>query len=281
MLIDLNATAQRVLKILSRWVSVAGMDDAAGLTDEQTLLTQPTSTPDEISITILEAPEQLQDVATVLQQIWGSSHPIIGIELLRAVTHAGGYVAGAFERGQHHDRLIGASVGFLGRHQGQLALHSHITGILAGVRSAGVGRAMKQHQRDWCADNDIDWITWTFDPLVRRNAWFNIEVLGAEIAEYLVDFYGPMDDAINAGDQTDRLVAAWRVEGPRVVEVPEGSIERRVPVPDNIVGLRRTDPSEAERWRLRVRAELGDALQAGAVVTGFTRDGEYVLREPS
>ena len=68
---------------------------------------------------------------------------------------------------------------------------------------------MKLHQRAWAADHGLAWVTWTFDPLVRRNAWFNIGVLGAEVHEYLVDFYGPIDDSINAGDESDRLLVAW------------------------------------------------------------------------
>ncbi len=225
-------------------------------------------------IRTLETAPDMAAIVTILGQVWGTVTPIVNVELLRAIEHSGGYVAAVSESGH----LVGASFGFLGRHAGQECLHSHVTGILPGVQHGGVGRAMKNHQREWAAARDIPWITWTFDPLVRRNAWFNIEVLGAHVAEYLVEFYGPMTDSINAQDESDRLLVAWPTDddAPRPTP-PGGSVMVEVPTPDDVVVLRRTQPGEALVWRRRVRTELGDRLAAGAVVTGFTRDGAYVL----
>jgi len=223
--------------------------------------------------TLGTAPE-MASIVTILGQVWGTATPIVNVELLRAIEHSGGYVAAAHESGH----LVGASFGFLGRHEGQLALHSHVTGILPGVQHGGIGRAMKTHQREWAAERDIPWITWTFDPLVRRNAWFNIEVLGARVAEYLVEFYGPMTDSINAQDESDRLLVAWPTsDAVARPAAPTGSRPVEVPTPDDIVVLRRTDPGEALAWRRRVRAELNHRIAAGGVVTGFTRDGAYVV----
>lgn len=137
---------------------------------------------------------------------------------------------------------------------------------------------MKQHQRAWAAEHDLEWVTWTFDPLVRRNAWFNLEVLKAEVAEYLVDFYGPMEDSMNSNDVSDRILIAWRADAATAPEqaVPSGpTIE--VATPDDIHTLRRTDPAEAMRWRLQLRDQLGGRLSAGGTVTGFTRDGSYLV----
>jgi predicted GNAT superfamily acetyltransferase len=221
--------------------------------------------------------EEMTAVSEVLRQIWGSTKVIVSVELMRAVEHAGGYVAAAFVA----DNMVGASFGFLARHEGRPALHSHITGILPGAQHAGVGRAMKGHQRDWAAANGIEWVTWTFDPIVRRNAWFNIEVLGARPTDYLPDFYGSMADAVNADDESDRVLCAWPVDPSVEPETPAGPTERiEVATPEDIVVLRRTDPAAAEEWRRRVRRELGDALAAGAVVTGFTREGSYILERP-
>ena len=136
---------------------------------------------------------------------------------------------------------------------------------------------MKLHQRSWAAERDLAWITWTFDPLVRRNAWFNLGVLGAEVHEYLVDFYGPIDDSINAGDESDRLLVAWAVTDSAAGSPPTS----RRPSPCR---RRRTSsccaapsPGEAEAWRRRVRLELGGPLEDGASVVGFTRDGDYLV----
>lgn len=231
-----------------------------------------------IEIRTLETATEMATIVTILQQVWGTTTPIVNVELLRAIEHSGGYVAAAYESG----RIIGASFGFLGRHGRDLALHSHVTGILPGVQHGGVGRAMKTHQRDWASARDIPWITWTFDPLVRRNAWFNIEVLGAHVAEYLVQFYGPMTDSINAQDESDRLLVAWPTSDDVAPPVaPAGATTIEIPTPDDIVVLRRTDPGHALEWRHRLRSELGDRLAAGAVVTGFTRDGDYLLAVPA
>ncbi len=225
-------------------------------------------------IRTLETAAEMASIVTVFQQVWGTTTPIVNVELLCAIGHSGGYVAAAYESG----RVMGASFGFLGRHGPDDALHSHVTGILPGVQHSGLGRAMKNHQRDWAGERNIPWITWTFDPLVRRNAWFNIEVLGAHVAEYLVEFYGPMTDSINARDESDRLLVAWPTsDSVTRPAAPPGATTVQVATPDDIVVLRRTDPTEALAWRHRVRAELGDRLAAGAVVTGFTRDGAYVV----
>jgi len=225
-------------------------------------------------IRTLESAAEMTSIVTVFQQVWGTLTPIVNVELLCAISHAGGYVSAAYESG----RVMGASFGFLARHAGEEALHSHVTGILPGVQHSGVGRAMKNHQRDWAAERSIPWITWTYDPLVRRNAWFNIEVLGAHVAEYLVDFYGPMTDSINSNDESDRLVVAWPTEPePKRPSPPADGTTVEVATPDDIVVLRRTNPAEALEWRHRVRSELGGLLAAGAVVTGFTREGSYVL----
>lgn len=233
----------------------------------------------ELEIRTLETATDMSSIVTVFQQVWGSVTPIVGVELLTAIAHSGGYVAAAFESGN----IIGASFGFLARHQppGQAptdALHSHVTGILPGVQHSGVGRAMKNHQRAWAAERDIPWITWTFDPLVRRNAWFNIEVLDCHVVEYIVNFYGEMTDSINGNDESDRLVAAWPTD-PATPSPAAPADDKRVEVgtPDDIVALRRTDPAAAAMWRQRVRSELGDRLAAGCTVAGFTRDGSYIV----
>lgn len=232
----------------------------------------------DLEIRTLETASEMASIVTVFQQVWGSVTPIVGVELLRAIAHAGGYVAGAFDAGN----TIGASFGFLARHRGSEALHSHVTGILPGVQHGGIGRAMKTHQRRWAAEREIPWITWTFDPLIRRNAWFNIEVLGAHVSDYLVDFYGPLTDSVNAQDETDRLVVAWPTDdtAPRPVG-PVGSTCSEVPTPDDIVVLRRTDPATALEWRRQLREQLEGLLARGGVVTGFTRDGAYVVHTPT
>jgi predicted GNAT superfamily acetyltransferase len=212
----------------------------------------------------------------LMQDVWGTSTPLVNVELLTALAHSGGYVAAAFT----DDRMVGASVGFLADHHGEPALHSHVTGVVATMRHAGIGRAIKLHQRAWAAERRLRWITWTFDPLVRRNAWFNIAVLGADVDAYLPSFYGEMTDAINAGDESDRLLMAWDVTAPLPTEPRQGDDVADpilVPTPDDVVELRRSDPQAVAMWRSTTRAALTSALEAGGRVVGFTRDGAYVI----
>lgn len=239
----------------------------------------------DIEIRTLSTAEEMVDVVGVFQQVWGSPTELVRLEMLMAVAHSGGYVSAAYDTtrpGQQHGTILGASLGILARHHDQPALHSHVTGLLPGIRHSGVGRTLKMHQRSWALDRDIDWIVWTYDPLVRRNAWFNIAVLGADVHEYLPSFYGTMTDAINAGDESDRLLLAWDVHQELPAEPRDGSGitgAQLVPTPEDIVALRRTDPAAVAEWRMSTREALSSALEADRPVLGFTRDGEYVIGE--
>ncbi len=227
--------------------------------------------------------DDLREVAQLFLDVWGrATEPPINSDLLRALSLSGNYIAGSRTEG----RLVGGIVGWWGRHRtGELHMHSHILGVLPGSDAKGLGFALKQHQRTWCLDRGIKTIEWTFDPLVRRNASFNLRKLGADAAAYLVDFYGPMQDGINAGDESDRILIRWDLESPKaeaaargvsheVAKSPDG---QACETPEDIVAIRRTDPAQARRWRHALRETLGTHMMAGGRVRGLTRDGWYVL----
>ncbi|HSK24582.1 MAG TPA: GNAT family N-acetyltransferase [Egicoccus sp.] len=257
----------------------------------------------------VEELHQLADLAAVTRifaGVWTRSggEQILPLEALRALTHAGNYAAGAFVSGE----LVGAIVGFRGERDGVLDLHSHIMGLVPAARGRGIGYALKQHQRAWALERDLSVVTWTFDPLVRANAYLNLTKLGAVADTYLTDFYGPMTDRLNAGAETDRLLVTWRLRSRRAVlasgspdhardeqEAPladvlldaddagrprlrtAGAGRLRCHVPEDIIALRRTQPAVARDWRLALRDTLGAAVGQGYVVTGMTRDGWYLL----
>ncbi|MGI5167181.1 GNAT family N-acetyltransferase [Spirillospora sp. CA-253888] len=260
-------------------------------------------------VRVLHDLADLEEVYRLIDRIWRPERGFepIQVELLRALSHAGNYVAGAYEDG----RMVGLSVAFFADPPGE-ALHSHITGALPG---RGIGLALKHHQRDWALARGLRRITWTYDPLVRRNAYFNLVKLGARPEEYLPSFYGAMADEINSGDETDRVLAVWHLNGqatapttesapdparspnPTPTPTPEPLLECRggrpvrldtdaetvlVAVPEDIEELRRTDPAGARDWRLAVRETLGDLLSGGARVTGFHDRSAYrVDRAPA
>jgi predicted GNAT superfamily acetyltransferase len=248
-------------------------------------------------VTIREA-TSLDDLAAMLrvfEAVWGpEGQPPLNVT--RAIHHAGGYAALA----ERDDRVVGASLGFIGRAAaGDMLLHSHITGAVPDSTDQGIGFLLKQHQRRWCLDRDIGTITWTFDPLVRRNAYFNLTKLGAVATSYHADFYGSMPDEVNGGDETDRVVATWDVTSERSTDAtaPPGSVvvldigEDGGPVPRDERGdvlllalpgdyqaLRRRDPATGLAWRRAVRKTMGAALRDGYIGTGVTTEGSYVLR---
>jgi predicted GNAT superfamily acetyltransferase len=255
--------------------------------------------------------EEAHNASQLFADIWATRPRVpMSTELLRALAHAGNYVSGAWRGGQ----LVGASVAFFGQDRGSWILHSHITGVLAPARRTGVAFALKLHQRAWALERGISEITWTFDPLVRRNARFNLIRLAAIPIAYEQDFYGRMKDGINAGDDSDRLLVVWPLEAATVVAASEeiawdpGDADRlgdtavvlvradangdpvvsdpvdgsaRGPflceTPGDIEALRVSAPARAGAWRRALQATMARAMEEGHVLAGFTRGGWYVL----
>jgi len=222
----------------------------------------------------------LNAISRLFDDIWtrAAGDPLIRADFLQALTMAGNLTAAAYAGGE----MIGGLTAYLGYGDGHVLMHSHILGVRQ--QSRGVGFALKQFQRAWCLERGITHVEWTFDPLVARNARFNLSKLGAVARVYHVNLYGAMDDAINAGDETDRLVADWDLSSDRAVAAARGEPLEVEPVievaaPDDIVALRRDDIDQARSWRAVVRNELTAALADGYVASGF-RDGRYLLTKP-
>lgn len=256
----------------------------------------------------LNSLDEMRRLADLFAEVWGrAGEPPINSDILRALAHSGNYVSAAFDG----HRMIGGLVGWLGGDPPhELHMHSHILGVLPGVEARGLGFELKQDQRRWCLARDVRVIEWTTDPLVRRNAYFNLTKLGAEAPRYLADFYGEMRDGINVGDESDRLLIRWRLDSPQAQQAAAGKPRQldvetlrcwksdaivsvgpggapvvtasssRVllcQVPDDIVALRQSKPDLAHEWRRAIRGALADALDHGYVITGATRSGWYVL----
>ncbi len=260
------------------------------------------------------APAAMGEVAGLLDGVWGraaSAGRVMSPEALTALARAGGQVSVALR----DDRPVGATAALIGlADDGEVFLHSHVTGVRAEAVGAGVGQALKWHQRAWALARGIGRVRWTFDPLVRRNAVLNLVVLGARATSYLEDAYGQMDDQRNGAGPTDRLEVDWELDAARVTAAAGGraatpdldrlrgagaheslriglegephltpSVASRqlVQIPPDIETIRATDPPLATAWAAAVRHSLGDAVTAGARITGCTRDGWYVLATPS
>ena len=262
----------------------------------------------------LDSLAELDAMIALFDEIWAPDpgNPSVRLDLLRAMTKAGNYASGAYDVAS--GELLGACVGFFGP-PSLAELHSHI----AGVRPPGLGRsvgfALKVHQRAWCLRRGVRVIAWTYDPLIRRNAYFNLGKLGARPVEYLRNFYGAMEDVINGGTETDRMLVHWDLRSASVAEassgrplpasfagerargavialsageggqptarlpVAGGSGSRRflVGVPADIEAMRRSEPARAAEWRTALRDVLSPLLAGGSRVTGFDRSGWYVV----
>ena len=241
--------------------------------------------------------EDLNDQAVavrIFDQVWvmdsGASH--VESNLLRALIHSGGYLAAAFDSSS--DEPVGAAFGVVGRHQtpGQPTLwhthlHSHMAGVIDSHHNRSIGTAIKLHQRAWALSVEIDTIVWSFDPLVRRNAWLNLHKLGTEVRGYEPNFYGDMRDALNVGDPTDRVFAWWELNSPRAVaaaqetlpavQVSGGDQVVIIPTPEDIITVRAQAPEQAKDWRMRVRQQFLDAQESELTVLGLDTEGSYVL----
>ena len=197
--------------------------------------------------------------------------------LLQAMVHSGAYLSGAFIGNE----CVGAAFAFPAT-TGGLHLHSHMTAVLDKFRDRGVGYLLKIDQWYWAKKNNYKEITWTFDPLVRRNAKLNLLKLGADIASYHPNFYGDMPDALNAGDESDRVLANWRVvdDNPvsrnEIIEPLANDI--LIAIPEDIVAIREKDLAENLKWRHKVRDQFVEALAKGGKVVGFSQNSEYVVR---
>ena len=197
--------------------------------------------------------------------------------LLQAMVHSGAYFSGAFIGG----KCVGAAFAFPATTEG-LHLHSHMTAVLDDYRDQGIGYSLKIDQWHWAKKNNYAKITWTFDPLVARNAKLNLIKLGVDISAYYPNFYGDMPDVLNAGDESDRVMASWKVISDQpvaksVITNPEKS-DTLIKIPEDIVAIRSEDISESLKWRRKVREEFMRAFEKGSKVVGFSANNEYVVR---
>lgn len=235
-------------------------------------------------VTVREAQGQDEEtqVGDLLALIWGrtAENPVVPREFLRVLGKTGNYIAGAYIDGE----VVGGSLGLHSSPE-RLTLHSHIAGVVPNLVGRSVGYALKLHQRAWALERGIDVVEWTYDPLVSRNANFNIRKLGAVPLEYLENFYGAMADTINAGDLSDRLLVRWNLRDATVSALAAGASplaapagDRTLQVPDDIEALRVTDPQLAQQWRGALREQLTDLMNDGARIIGFERGVGYILQ---
>ncbi len=238
------------------------------------------------------------------REAWGiTTDGVVPSTILRAINDNGGLLLGAFADSE----MVGFAFGFLGREEGKLFHHSHMTAVRPAWQHRHVGLALKARQRDEVLAQDLDEIHWTFDPLQSRAAGLSVRRLGGTSDRYYPRYYGTMTDSINEGLETDRLRLVWRLNDPKVdarlrghlpkpaeyearlnasealIETALGPAELRRParvatpsapvvnleIPADLASVRERDSGGTRRWREVTREAFSWAFDAGYVVDDF------------
>ncbi len=228
--------------------------------------------------------EEFREAVDLQRTIWGFAEvELLPLRLFVVATKIGGQAFGAFDG----SRMVGFCVAIPGlKTGGRTYLHSHMLGVLSEYRDKGVGRTLKLEQRKEALSRGIELIEWTFDPLELKNAFLNIERLGAVVRRYVLNQYGVTGSRLHGGLPTDRCVAEWWLAHPRVVAMLEGGSrprapeEARIDVPVAAAALRRESPEEARAIQQSVSEQFVRHLGTGLAVIGFERGetcGSYIL----
>jgi predicted GNAT superfamily acetyltransferase len=226
----------------------------------------------DVEIKNLNSLDEQSFARYVFDQTWSKDFGTeITSNLLQAMVHNGAYLSGAFVNG----KIVAASFGFAAIYP-ELHLHSHMTAVLPGNQDNEIGYKLKMHQKNWAKENGFSSVTWTFDPLVARNANFNINKLKAEVVDYYPNFYGSMEDELNAGDDSDRLFVKLDTNDKFADQTNKDDVQL-IAIPKDIVAIRKNNLNEAREVRQNVRKRFQDLLSTGYKVIGFTNNSEYKL----
>jgi predicted GNAT superfamily acetyltransferase len=250
----------------------------------------------------LEPLDSLEDADLILEVMTSTWGVTAGLprEVIRALQESGNVPWGAFSSG----RIVGFVLGWAGFDADGLHVHSHMLAVDREWQGKGAGFALKLAQRAVALDHDVHVARWTFDPMLTKNAYFNLAKLGAFADGFRANFYGAMDDELNRGERSDRLVIRWELsrepepgpaadegtvildrDGPDDVPRPVVAIQADdapagpllVRIPEDYRTLRSADPDLADTWRDALAQTLGVLLGSGRTVRGFTSSATYVL----
>ena len=241
-----------------------------------------------VSIRKCESLADMQACFALQKETWNfSDADLIPVRMFVVAAKIGGQVLGAFDG----DRLAGFAIGIPGVRDGNFYLHSHMLAVRQGYRDGGLGRRLKLAQRDDALQRGFELMEWTFDPLEIKNAYLNIEKLGAIVRRYNVNQYGITSSPLQGGLPTDRLVAEWWLRSKRVEGILSGSpplkfeLRERIEVTAEIYEWKASDATRAKA--LAVQARNRDKFQRAfgqqLMVLGYERDmkgkGTFLLGE--
>jgi predicted GNAT superfamily acetyltransferase len=233
---------------------------------------------------------EFEEVLRLQQPIWGFADiELLPLRFLVVVSKVGGHVFGAYDG----DMMVGFCFAIPGiKPGGRAYLHSHMLGVLPAYNNAGIGRGLKLRQRDDALQRGIELIEWTFDPMELKNAFFNIERLGAIVRRYHENQYGITFSPLHGGLPTDRCYAEWWIASPRVEALvgrtppsaPDplvrSSLGLQISYPADIARIRAEDPRRARQIQRENGEKFRSAFDQGLAATRFVRsetEGSYLL----
>ncbi len=231
-----------------------------------------------IEIRQLSKLAEFTEVVRLQREIWGFDDlDLLPLRLFVVASKIGGQVLGAFDG----TKMIAFCLCIPGlKPGGKHYLYSHMLGVLPAYRNTGLGRKLKLEQRVYATAAGVDLIEWTFDSLELKNAFFNIERLGAIVRRYVHNQYGRTSSHLHGGLPTDRLVAEWWIESSRVKGLLDhGSFERpealaRIALPRNAGETRSRDPEQAREVQRLAAQQFKMHFENGLAVVGF-EPGEH------
>ncbi|MGB0012455.1 MAG: GNAT family N-acetyltransferase [Candidatus Sulfotelmatobacter sp.] len=233
-----------------------------------------------------EGLEELRACVALQKEVWNfSDAELVPLRMFVVAGKVGGQVMGAFER----DKMVGFALSVPGTRSGRVYLHSHMLAVHKDHRNGGLGRRLKLLQREDALARGIELIEWTFDPLEIKNAYLNIEKLGAIARRYNINQYGITSSPLQGGLPSDRLIAEWWLKSERVEallktgKVPAFEKRLGIDVPAQIYEWKAAAESrdKAQTVQQRNRGQFLEAFEDGLAVLGYERDtvgdGKFLL----
>lgn len=244
----------------------------------------------KVTIRKCEALEEMRACFALQKEVWKfSDADLVPVRMFVVASKIGGQVIGAFvrknaERNDEKDgerELIGFALAIPGMRNGHCYLHSHMLAVRQQYRNGGLGRRMKLHQREDALARGFELMEWTFDPLEIKNAYLNIEKLGAIARRYNVNQYGITSSPLQGYLPSDRLVAEWWMKSKRVEAVLANAPRRtfecraRIDVPAEIYEWKAAAATRAQALAVQEgnRERFARAFAEGLSVLGYERDG--------
>lgn len=223
--------------------------------------------------------EEFRACVALQKEVWNfTDAELVPLRMFVVADKVGGQVMGAFDGGT----MIGFALSVPGTRTGHIYLHSHMLAVRKEYRNSGLGGRLKMMQRDDALSRGIELIEWTFDPLEIKNAYLNVEKLGAIARRYNINQYGITSSPLQGGLPSDRLIAEWWLKSKRVQILLENGknpaiqAEVGIPVPAQIYDWKAAAETrgKAQQVQAQNREQFLRAFGHGLAVLGYERDVE-------